>query len=64
MFIMLFGRYFLLCIFMKTEHRTQHARKVRSSILHLGLAFGVLWYAAVNPDSRGMVNMGWFYFTC
>lgn len=61
MFIMLFGLVFSsLWVFMgKRNIEPSTPVKFALGILQLGLAFGVLWYAAVNPDSRGMVNMGW-----
>ncbi|MBL6725062.1 MAG: MFS transporter [Rubripirellula sp.] len=61
MFIMLFGLVFSsLWVFMgKRNCEPSTPVKFALGIFQLGLAFAVLWYAAVNPDPRGMVNMGW-----
>ena len=61
MFIMLFGLVFSsLWVFMgKRNCEPSTPVKFALGIFQLGLAFAALWYAAVNPDPRGMVNMGW-----
>lgn len=61
MFIMLFGLVFSsLWVFLgKRNIEPSTPVKFALGIFQLGLAFAVLWWAAVNPDSRGMVNMGW-----
>ena len=61
MFIMLFGLVFSsLWVFMgKRNCEPSTPVKFALGIFQLGLSFAILWYAAVNPDPRGMVNMGW-----
>ena len=59
MFIMLFGLVFSsLWVFMGKRNIEPSTPVVRSGYPPTGLAFGVLG-TLVNPDSRGMVNMGW-----
>lgn len=61
MFIMLFGLVFSsLWVFMGRRNcEPSTPVKFALGIFQLGLSFAILWYAAVNPDPRGMVNMGW-----
>ncbi len=61
MFIMLFGLVFSSLWVWMGKRKIEPSTPVKFSlgIFQLGLAFAVLWWAAVNPDSRGMVNMGW-----
>ena len=63
-FIMLFGLVFSsLWVFMgKRNIEPSTPVKFALGIFQLGLAFGVLWWSAVNADGRGMVAMEWLLF--
>ncbi len=61
MFIMLFGLVFSsLWVFMgKRNIEPSTPVKFGLGIFQLGLAFAILWWSAVNADTRGMAGMGW-----
>jgi len=64
-FIMLFGLVFSsLWVYMgKRNIEPSTPIKFALGIFQLGLAFGVLWWAASNADARGMVGMEWLLFS-